>query len=81
MRLLAAVGLVAFLAGAALAQYLVALDAGDRMTVDGYWEDGDWVHLVLGSDDLSVPRSLIRSVTTVVESDGRPRTAQPADVR
>jgi len=75
MRLLAAVGILAFLAGAALAEYLVALDAGDRMTVDGYWEDGDRVHLVLGSDDLSVPRSRIRSVTAVAEPVARPTAA------
>jgi hypothetical protein len=81
MRLFAVVGLVAFLAGAALAEYVVALDAGDRMTVDGYWEDGDRIHLVLGPDDLSVPRSRVRSVTAVAEPDARRQTGQRAKAR
>jgi hypothetical protein len=80
MRLLTAAGLLAFSAGTALAGYLVELDAGDRMTVDSYWEEGDRVHLMREGVDLNVPRGRIRSLRQVSgsgEADVRPQSASP----
>src|SRR5213594_4042834 len=62
MRLITAAGLLVLSTGPALGAYLVDLDAGDRMTVDSYWEDGDRVHLMRGGVDLIVPRRRIRSL-------------------
>ena len=62
MRLITAAGLLVLSTGPALGAYLVDLEAGDRMTVDSYWEEGDRVHLVRGGVDLIVPRRRIRSL-------------------
>jgi hypothetical protein len=81
MRLLTAAGLLALSAGTALAAYVVELDAGDRMTVDSYWEEGDQVHLMRGGIDLNVPRSRIRSLKEVsgaAEAGVRPPAPAPA---
>jgi hypothetical protein len=65
MRLITAAGLLVLSTGPALGAYLVDLDAGDRMTVDSYWEEGDRVHLLRGGVDLIVPRRRIRSLKDV----------------
>ena len=76
MRLITAAGLLVLSTGPALGGYLVDLDAGDRMTVDSYWEDGERVHLMRGGVDLIVPRSRIRSLK---ETSGGPEsTGAPA---
>ena len=61
--------------GPALGAYLVDLDAGDRMTVDSYWEDGDRMHLMRGGVDLSVARRRVHSIHEVSgaeEADVKP---------
>jgi hypothetical protein len=84
MRLITAAGLVIFSSAPVLGAYLVDLDAGDRMTVDSYWPDGDRVHLIRGGIDLTVPRSRIRSVKETTEqaagadTSARPAAATPA---
>ncbi|TMB53700.1 MAG: hypothetical protein E6J60_09490 [Deltaproteobacteria bacterium] len=65
MRLITAAGLLVLSTGPALGAYLVDLDAGDRMTVDSYWEDGDRMHLMRGGVDLSVARRRVRSIHEV----------------
>jgi len=80
MRLLTAAGLLVFSAGTALPGYLVELDAGDHMTVDSYWEEGNRVHLMRGGVDLNVPRERIRSLRQVSrpgEAGVRPQSAPP----
>ena len=83
MRLITAAGLLVLSTGPALGSYLVDLDAGERMTVDSYWEDGDRMHLVRGGVDLIVPRRRIRSVketSAAVDSaavPARPESAPP----
>jgi len=82
MRLIIAAGVLVFSTGPALGDYLVDLDAGDRMTVDSYWVDGDRVHLVRGGIDLTVPRSRIRSVresgqAAMAEVPARTASANP----
>jgi len=57
--------------GPALGAYLVDLDAGDRMTVDSYWEDGDRMHLMRGGVDLSVARRRVRSIHEVSGAEER----------
>jgi hypothetical protein len=76
MRLITAAGLLVLSTGPALGGYVVDLDAGDRMTVDSYWEDGDRVHLMRGGVDLIVPRSRIRSLKET--SGGSGSTGAPA---
>jgi hypothetical protein len=81
MRLLTAAGLLVLSAGPSLAAYVVELDAGDRMTVDSYWEDGERIHLMRGGIDLSVPRSRVRSLKAVsgsAEAGVRPTPAPAA---
>src|SRR5437879_10632122 len=75
MRLITAAGLLVLSTGPALGAYLVELDAGDRMTVDSYWEDGDRVHLMRGGVDLIVPRRRIRSLKEVSGAVGSADTA------
>ena len=70
MRLITAAGLLVLSTGPALGAYLVDLDAGDRMTVDSYWEDGDRVHLLRGGVDLIVPRRRIRSLKEASGAEG-----------
>src|SRR5437899_10699860 len=70
MRLITAAGLLVLSTGPALGAYLVDLDAGDRMTVDSYWEDGDRVHLLRGGVDLIVPRRRIRSLKEASGEEG-----------
>ena len=65
MRLITAAGLLVLSTGPALGAYLVDLDAGDRMTVDSYWEDGERMHLMRGGVDLSVPRSRVHGMREV----------------
>jgi hypothetical protein len=48
------------------------------MTVDGYRDDGDWVHLRRGGEDLSVPRARVRAVFD--ESGTRPVASPKAPV-
>ena len=90
MRLITAAGLLVLSTGPALGAYLVDLDAGDRMTVDSYWEDGDRVHLLRGGVDLIVPRRRIRSLKETsgaeVSANGSapastPPRARPADAQ
>jgi hypothetical protein len=81
MRLLTAAGLLVLSAGTPFAAYVVELDAGDRMTVDSYWEEGDRMHLMRGGVDLNVPRSRIRSMREVsgaAEAGVRPSSPVPA---
>jgi len=75
MRLITAAGLLVLSTGPALGAYLVDLDAGDRMTVDSYWEDGDRVHLMRGGVDLIVPRHRIRSLRDASGAEGSPAGA------
>jgi len=78
MRLLIVAGLLVFSAGSVFAAYVVELDAGDRMTVDSYWPEGDRMHLMRGGVDLSVPRSRIRGMREVplgAEAGVRPATS------
>ena len=65
MRLLTAAGLLILWAGSGRAAYVVELDAGDRMTVDSYWEEGGRIHLMRGGVDLNVPRSRVKSLRAV----------------
>src|SRR5689334_24381334 len=65
MRLLTAAGLVILWAASGRAAYVVELDAGDRMTVDSYWEEGGRIHLMRGGVDLNVPRSRVKSLRAV----------------
>src|SRR5262249_58890335 len=66
----------------ASAAYIVELDAGDRMTVDSYWAEGDRMHLMRQGVDLSVPRGRVRSIHEVegssVEGSPVPRPAAGA---
>jgi hypothetical protein len=84
MRLITAAGLLIFSTAPVSGAYLVDLDAGDRMTVDSYWADGDRVHLIRGGIDLTVPRRRIRSVKEIsgqagaAEAATRPAAAAPA---
>jgi hypothetical protein len=82
MRLLTAAGLLVFSTAPAFPAYLVDLDAGDRMTVDSYWADGDRVHLMRGGIDLTVPKSRIRSIKETsgqapADAPAHPATAAP----
>lgn len=83
MRLITAAGLVLFSTAPVFGAYLVDMDAGDRMTVDSYWADGDRVHLMRGGIDLTLPRSRIRSVRETAGQEGSadapasPPTAAP----
>ena len=75
MRLVMAAGILALAGRAASAAYVVELDAGEPMTVDSYWAEGDHMHLMRQGVDLSVPRGRIRNIheaegSSVVE--GRP---------
>src|SRR5437867_8917605 len=65
MRLITAAGLLVLSTGPALGSYLVDLEAGERMTVDSYWEDGDRVHLMRGGVDMSVARGRVRGIHEV----------------
>src|SRR5262249_60908930 len=79
MRLVMAVGILALAGRTASAAYIVELDAGDRMTVDSYWAEGDRMHLMRQGVDLSVPRGRVRSIHEVegssVEGSPVPRPA------
>jgi hypothetical protein len=74
MRLLALGIVLLGLAVLARAAYLVDFGSGDRMTVDAYREDGDWVHLRRGMEDLSVPRDRVRAL---LDESGRKRVEPP----
>jgi len=82
MRLVMAVGILALAGRTASAAYIVELDAGDRMTVDSYWAEGDRMHLMRQGVDLSVPRGRVRSIHEVegssVEGSPVPRPAAGA---
>ncbi len=79
MRLITAAGLLVLSTGPALGAYLVDLEAGERMTVDSYWEEGDRVHLMRGGVDLIVPRGRIRSLKEASGAAGSDDTpARPA---
>jgi len=82
MRLLTAAGILILWAGSGRAAYVVELDAGDRMTVDSYWEEGGRIHLMRGGVDLNVPKGRVKSMRPVSDDPesgvGRVPTEAPA---
>ena len=69
MKTLFATGILVFTVGTAGAAYLVDIDGGDRVTVDGIREEGDQVHLMQGEAEMVFPKSRIRRIEEIDDAD------------
>ena len=76
MRLTTVITLIALAVLPAQAAYYVELTTGEKLTVQGYWRDGEDVHLMRGGVDVIVKHSRIKSIEEgAPEPEMRPESA------